>query len=324
MTAVGRIGQHLARLGLARAAAAFLLGVVGALMLLMLAAVFHATRFDTAATQPVNLGQWEQSPVPLRAPLPLSETPGLWLLRGDVSLHNARIKEQPRASADTIEAPFAVPLHSVERIVISGARLWLNAGREPRSASLAPENVAVIHLLEPLQRLAFETLILQGASLTTQRLAGGQQTIEKLDAEIRATPGRGATSASGQFQHRGEQVDFEASLQPVRRTIGAVADACPYHGKQQASVGGVQRHRSVRSGHSARWPFGIARAKPLPSSAMAGPCSSRGRRWSCLCRQGHRILARWGIGFRTHGIRTRRSTCAGCPLDRAGHASSFH
>jgi AsmA protein len=220
VTSTGRIGQRLARLDPARAAAALLLGIVGALMLLMVASVFHAMRFDTAATQPINLGQWEQSPLPLRAPLPLSEAPGLWLLRGDVSLHNARIKEQPRPSTETIDGPFATPLHSVERIVISGARLWLNAGREPRGTSLAPENAAIYHLLEPLQRLAFETLTLQGASLTTQRLAGGQQTIERLDAEIRAAPGRGATSASGRFQYRGEQVEFEASLQPVVTRLG--------------------------------------------------------------------------------------------------------
>jgi AsmA protein len=218
--AVRGIGQRLGRLGLARAAAALLLGVVGALMLLMIAIVIQATRFDTSATQPINLGPWEQSAVPLRAPLPLSEAPGLWLLRGDVALHNARIKEQPRASTEAIEGPFAPPLHSVERIVISSARLWLNAGRAPRGTSVAPENVAVTHLLEPLQRLAFETLVLQGASLITQRLAGGQQTIERLDAEIRAAPGRGATSASGRFQYRGEQVEFEVSLQPVVTRLG--------------------------------------------------------------------------------------------------------
>ena len=194
MTAAAWIGQRLSRLGPARAAAGLLLGIAAALILLLLAVVWQAMRYDGSATQPANLGQWEQSAVPLRSPLPLSSVPGLWLLRGDVSLHNARIKEQPRAAADTFEGPFAVPLQSIERIVITGARLWLNAGREPRGAGLAPENAAIYHLLEPLQRLAFETLILQGASITTQRLAGGLQTIERLDAEIKAIPGRGATS----------------------------------------------------------------------------------------------------------------------------------
>ena len=157
MSVAGRIGQRLRRLGPARVGAALLLGIVAALLLLMLAAVFHAMHFDTATTQPAKLGQWEQSAVPLRAPLPLSETPGLWLLRGDVSLHNARIKESSRPSAEGVDGPFAVPLHFVERITVAGARLWLNAGREPRGASLAIENAAIFHLLEPLQRMAFET-----------------------------------------------------------------------------------------------------------------------------------------------------------------------
>lgn len=220
MTAAAWIGQRLSRLGPARAAAGLLLGIAAALILLLLAVVWQAMRYDGSATQPANLGQWEQSAVPLRSPLPLSSVPGLWLLRGDVSLHNARIKEQPRAAADTFEGPFAVPLQSIERIVITGARLWLNAGREPRGAGLAPENAAIYHLLEPLQRLAFETLILQGASMTTQRLAGGLQTIERLDAEIKAIPGRGATSASGRFQHRGEPVEFDARLQPAVARLG--------------------------------------------------------------------------------------------------------
>ena len=220
MTAAGRIGQRLRRLGPARAAAGFLLGIVGALMLLMFAVIFQAMRYDTSATQAANLGQWEQSAIPLRSPLPLSNVPGLWLLRGDVALHNARIKEQTRAATDAFEGPFAAPLHSIERIVISGARLWLNAGREPRAVSAAPEIAAFYHLLEPLQRLAFDTLVLQGASMTTQRLTSGQQTIERLDAEIRAAPGRGVTSASGRFHHRSEPVAFEASLQPVVARLG--------------------------------------------------------------------------------------------------------
>ena len=198
-----------------KATAVVLLAIIAALMLLMLAALFEASRKKTAGTQPANLGQWAQTPVPVRAPLLLNGPAALWLLRGDVELRNARVKDTSRGGPEFSEFPVTQPIDSVERITISGARLWLNAGREPRGGGLPTDNAAVEHLLEPIKRLLFGALTLDGAQITMQRPSGGQQALDKVDLQLDVIAGRGATHASGRFLHRGQMMVFEARLLPI-------------------------------------------------------------------------------------------------------------
>lgn len=208
---------------MSKVAAMLSLGIIASLMGLMMASVFIASKLGQLPTAPAPLGPWADHPAPVRAPLVLSENAGIWLLRGDLRLHNARIRDVARPVQETIEQQVILPLETVERIVVTNGRFWWNAGRDPTGVAPAPaaqgaigaaDAIGIQHLIEPLQRLAFDTLVLESAQLTIQRPSGGLMMLDMLDAQVRMAPGRGASQATGQFRHLGETLAFEVAFEP--------------------------------------------------------------------------------------------------------------
>lgn len=224
------------------------LSVAAGLILLTVVLIVRAAARDGVVTQAADLGQWAKAPVQVRVPIVLGEAAGLWLLRGDVGLHNARIKE-PVVVVEPALTVLSQPLHFVERIVIDGGRLWLNAGRAPRSPSTVVDPPAVAFLLEPLKRLAFETLVLRNTHLVTQRPSGGQQTIEDVDADVTASARRGVGTANGRFTFKGESVTFAADLRQATSRNG--------HWSVPARIKMTSRHASARFDGIVRFDAGL-------------------------------------------------------------------
>ena len=102
-----RLGQ--VRDWMPRAAALASLAVVFGLIALMVAVIVDSIRQNASGTVPIALGYWADNAIPVRAPLPLSEALGLWLLRGDVLPVDVK-KGRPPDNADRAWEPERVQL----------------------------------------------------------------------------------------------------------------------------------------------------------------------------------------------------------------------
>lgn len=271
----------------ARVVAVLPLAVAGALVALSVVSVLPLARRSSPPTVPADLGAIAQGAIPVREPMALGEAAGLWLLRGDATLHNARVQAYPRRKGEGIADWAPQPLHSVERIELTGGRLWLNSGRTPKARHSRGDDGGAFYVFDVLRRLAFETLVVKGAQVTTQRATTGLQTFEHLDAEIQAAPDLGIVSATGAFQHRGERLQFTAAFRPAttkagkwnlpaRITIDSRLFAATFDGVVQFDRGGLRLDGMLevsadRLSSLAQW-LGV----PLPAGVEGRSLSMRG------------------------------------------------
>jgi hypothetical protein len=183
---------------------ATLLAVFLGLAILAVLSILGLPRAQTWGFQAWSLASWSFKPVQVRSPVLLGRTPAVWLERGEVTIARPPAEEPRRSDASGGGVRFA------DSILLRRAQLVINQ-RPAGAGSNEQDALALHHLLEPLQHIAFSRLAIRDGSGKVGRPAGGIELIEQLESDVVAA-GKGLSAAKGSFRLRGERVAYEATF----------------------------------------------------------------------------------------------------------------
>lgn len=149
-------------------------------------------------------------------PQVLLRGPGLVLQRGTLSLIRGR-----DSSFGATVAPEEILAKGKAHLVLEGARFVLDPGPGSHSKGgglVVPANLNPF--LSSLAMLGFETLTVRNCVIIIKR-AQSEETLENVNVELTASQG-GALKAKGTALHKGQTLDFDATLGPQRRETSGV------------------------------------------------------------------------------------------------------